>query len=67
MEETILNCLKCYNFESIHSSTAYKPIELRDNYDEFIINKVIEKERKKFERFGNFELEDLENGKNGCL
>ena len=67
IDETILNCLKSYNLESVHSSTGYKPIELRDNYDEFIINKVIEKEKKIFERFENFELEELENGKKYLL
>lgn len=66
IDETILNCLKSYNLESVHSSTGYKPIELRDNYDEFIINKVIEKEKKIFERFEYFELEELENGKKIC-
>lgn len=53
--------------ESLHSITDYKPIELRDNYDEFIINKVIEKEKKKCARFPNFELEVLGNGKEYLL
>ena len=64
IEETIKHCFYCHNYKFIHSSTGIKPIEIKDLVDEFIINEIIKKEKKEFERFEKGNLDWFEYRKN---
>lgn len=57
IEETINNCLKCYNY--IHSSTGYNSIYLKNIDDELVVNEVLKKEEFIFALFGNELYENI--------